>query len=108
MPNLIRILVASGLLSMCAMALGAPIDEALVARFEAARTPKQQQQIALEIHERLDDGPIAERLEDRLITALTSMPSLGHSRYMVILEEIGPPGRIQRGLHQCHCRRADY
>lgn len=82
MPNLIRILVTSGLLSMCAMALGAPVDEALVARFEAARTPKQQQQIALEI---------CERLEDRLITALTSRPSLGHSRYMVILEEIGPP-----------------
>lgn len=91
MQILIRFHLISGLLSICATVLGSPIDEAIVARFEAAGTSKEQQQIALEIHERLDDGPIAEHLIDRVITVLTSRSSLGNSRYMVILEKIAAP-----------------
>ncbi len=89
MRELIRILVASALLCTCAMALGAPVDEALVARFEAAGTPAEQQQIAVEIYKRLDDGPMAAGLDERLISVLVSRPSLGHSRYTIVLEKMG-------------------
>ena len=91
MPKLTQLVVASALLSACAMAFGAPVDEALVARFEAASVAEEQQQIAVEIHQGLDDGPISGPLKERLIRVLASSPSLGHSRYTAILQALAAP-----------------
>ena len=91
MPKLPQLVVASALLSTCAMAFGAPVDEALVARFEAARVAEEQQKIAVEINQGLADGPISGALKERLIEVLASSPSLGHSRYTAILQALGAP-----------------
>jgi hypothetical protein len=89
LATLARVLVAAGLLAVCAIARGAPVDAALVARFEAASTAKEQQQIALEVQPRLADGPLPQGLDERLVKVLASRPALGHSRYATVLEAIG-------------------
>lgn len=81
---------------MSTLALAAPVDESLVARFEAASTDTEQQKIAIEVLQRLDDGQIVGRLQERVIKVLTSRPALGNSRYTTILKEIGAPEDLSR------------